>query len=84
MANDAPEISAMTPAIETPLSREQVVDRIIQINKTATTAFLSRFEDQSLREYLRHLSMVNVPRGAQSAWVRPGDTPAIVGRESQD
>lgn len=66
------------------LSREQIVDRIIQINRTATMAFLSRFSDASLRDYLRHLSVADVPRGAGSAWVRTGETPAIVGRESQD
>jgi hypothetical protein len=66
------------------LTREQVVNRIIHINPTATEAFLSRFSEDSLGRYLDHLIVATGPRGPQSRWLRPGDSPAIVARESDD
>ena len=66
------------------LSREQVVDRIIHINPTATAKFLSRFDEDSLERYLEHLAIASQPRGGHSRWLRPGDSPAIVARESDD
>jgi len=66
------------------LTREQVVDRIISINPTATTAFLDRFSEQKLEKYLDHLVAASGPRGGQSRWLRPGDAPAITVRDAQD
>lgn len=66
------------------LTREQVVDRIIHINPTATAAFLSRFNHESLGKYLDHLVVASGPRGPQSVWRRPGDSPAILARESDE
>jgi hypothetical protein len=63
------------------LTREQVVDRIITINPTATAQFLARFRDDSLEKYLDHLVIASGPRGGHSRWLRPGDSPAIIGRE---
>lgn len=66
------------------LSREHLIDGIIAINPTATVAFLSRFADTALRGYLDHLLSAQEPRGRSAAWVRPGDSPAIVVREPLD
>jgi hypothetical protein len=66
------------------LTREQVVDRIISINPTATAQFLERFTESSLGMYLDHLIVASGPRGGHSRWLRPGDSPAIMGRPSQD
>lgn len=66
------------------LTREQVVDRIIAINPTASTAFLERFRSESLEAYLKHLVVASGPRGSHSRWVRPAETPAITWREAQD
>jgi hypothetical protein len=66
------------------LTREQVVDRIITINPTATAAFLNRFKQESLSKYLEHLVSASTPRGRNARWERPGDTPAIMGREAGD
>ncbi|MEO1007413.1 MAG: hypothetical protein AAFX79_02495 [Planctomycetota bacterium] len=64
----------------TRLTREQVVDRIISINRSASPAFLERFEDVQLTRYLARLNLAggrpDVP------WVRAADTPAIVGRDA--
>ncbi len=69
---------------EARLTREQMVERILDLNKSATPTFLERFEDRPLRNYLDHLVAASSPRGAQSRWIRRGDTPAIVSRESED
>ncbi len=68
-----------------PLSRSQVMERIIAINPTATVNFLARFADRALRGYLDHLSLLQEPRGRSSPpWVRPADSPAIVVRVPND
>lgn len=66
------------------LTREQVVDRIITINPTATTSFLAGFSEASLGRYLDHLVATSCPRGRHARWLRPGDSPAIVARERRD
>lgn len=62
------------------LTREQVVERIITLNATATAEFLDRFGDEELMRYLEHLQAAQVPRGRGARWSRPGGTPAIVSR----
>lgn len=64
------------------LNREQVVQRIMALNTTATADFLSGFGDGALREYLEHLRVAQVPRGPGAAWSRPGAAPGIVSRTS--
>lgn len=64
----------------TGLTREQVVDRIITINPTATKDFLDAFESPHLGNYLDHLVSAQRPRGRDSRWSRPGDSPAIMVR----
>jgi hypothetical protein len=65
------------------LTREQVVDRIITINPTASTTFLSKFNEASLGRYLDHLLASSSPRGRNARWMRPGDSPAIMTREPE-
>jgi hypothetical protein len=60
------------------LSRAQLVERILHLNPTATTEFLSRFTEGALAHYLEHLSVVEDP---VAPWVRKGIAPAIVRRE---
>lgn len=66
------------------LSREQVIDRIVSINTSATAAFLERFETPALHHYLEHLDVARGPRGRASAWQRPGDSPAILTFPDED
>lgn len=63
------------------LTREQVVDRIVSINPTAKTEFLSCFEDCELTNYLDHLVATLAPRGRHARWERTAETPAILTRE---
>ena len=62
------------------LSREQVVDQIISINRSATAEYLQQFEQRSLDTYLDHLISSQQPRGQHARWDRPGDTPAMMSR----
>lgn len=77
----------VAPTVNVPrskLSREHLIDGIIAMNPTATVTFLSRFSDTDLRGYLDHLLSAQEPRGRSAAWVRPGDSPAILVREPLD
>lgn len=62
----------------TALNTEQLADRIISINPTATREFLGQFGQGPLRDYLDHLLSAQQPRGPESRWVRPSTTRAIV------
>jgi len=64
------------------LTREQVVTRIIEINPTATRQFLDQFGKEALGRYLNHLVSASEPRGREAVWERPGDSPAIMQRNS--
>jgi len=65
------------PVIAGPATRARLVEEIVRVNRSATRAFLDRFNDQALRIYLDHLQFASVPRGREARWVRPGDTRAI-------
>lgn len=66
------------PAIS--LRRWQIMERIMGINSTACEEYLAAFSDESLGRYLAHLESMGSPRGAR--WERPGDSPAIMVRET--
>ena len=63
------------------LSGEQVIDRILELNPTASPAFLGQFDAESLRSYLEHLLSARQPRGERSRWVRPAGSRAICSSE---
>lgn len=63
------------------LSKEQIIAAIQQINRSARTDWLSRFDAQALQRYLDHLEQTLEPRGAHSFWIRGDETPAIITRE---
>jgi len=65
-------------------SREQVIDWILTLNPSASRAFLERFEARPLAMYLDHLMAAQSPRGRTARWVRPDETPAIVGGSTRD
>ena len=59
------------------LTREQVVDRIMKRNITASPGFLDQFRDRDLQDYLRRLDIASEPRGRRASWARCGESPAI-------
>lgn len=63
------------------LRRWQLMERIMELNVTAREEYLEDFSDDSLARYLEHLESMGSPRGAR--WVRPGDSPAIMVRETE-
>lgn len=67
-----------------PLSKNQLTERIIAINPSATTDFLNSFGEKALKRYLEHLTATQEPRGRTAWWLRPGDSPAIVARSARD
>lgn len=66
------------------LTRDQLVERIQRVNPTATSGRLDGFDSSALRLYLSHLLAKREPRDRSNAWLRPGDTPAILTREPRD
>lgn len=60
-------------------SKNEIIDRIRQINRSADPQWLERFEDNALFDYLEHLQLLMEPRGRQSVWRRRNDAGAVVG-----
>ncbi len=44
------------------MTKRQLIDEIVSLNSTAQPAFLARFEDLDLNEYLQHLRNARTPR----------------------
>ena len=44
------------------MTKRQLIDQIITINRSAEPGFLARFDDEDLRDYLDHLLVVLEPR----------------------
>lgn len=82
MATDAPvltperlgDLLEPTPAA---LTREQIVDRILVLNPTASVDFLDSFTNEGLRAYFSRLQHAHRPRGRASVWIRPVGPRAI-------
>jgi len=65
------------------MSKTQLIEAIREQNRSASPDFLTRFDEAALNSYLDHLNYRHGPRGEQSVWVRPKDTPAIVTRANR-
>lgn len=52
------------------LTVPQLVEQILQINKTASAAYLHQFARTELCHYLEHLLNSQRPRGRDAVWVR--------------
>jgi hypothetical protein len=64
------------------MTKQQVIDRIRQYNRSAEREFLVWFDQGQLESYLLRLSRISGCRGPSSIWVREGDTPAVVASTS--
>ena len=78
------EAAEPTSRSYTRFTREQVVDRIMELNPSVRPEFLASFRDDLLRAYLSRLETIQEPRGRRSTWVRRTQTPAIVVRDRLD
>jgi len=44
------------------MTKRQLIDEIMGINRSAEPEFLARFSDEELNEYLEHLQVLRTPR----------------------
>jgi hypothetical protein len=44
------------------MTKRQIIDKIMGINRSAQPEFLARFSDEELSEYLEHLQVLSSPR----------------------
>ena len=76
------------------MTKRQLIDEIIAINRSAAPAFLAEFEDAQLSEYLGHLRLVGTPRltGDSQRYAKyfkncptiPADEPAETHQQNSD
>ncbi len=62
------------------LNKTQTIASIQEINRSVSRDWLDLFDVSALRQYLDHLQQTIQPRGGESVWIRPGETPAVVTR----
>ena len=62
------------------MTKQQTIELIRQRNHSASTEFLTRFDEHTLDTYLRRLSTVCDRRGKSSRWVRDTTSPAVTSR----
>jgi hypothetical protein len=44
------------------MSKREIIDRIMRLNRTAQPEFLAEFDEQDLQLYMEHLESVEEPR----------------------
>ena len=59
------------------VERSRLVSRILEMNPSASSAFLESFKLNDLSAYLNHLLSATQPRGRLARWIRPDNTPGI-------
>jgi hypothetical protein len=64
-----------------PMSKQQIIEQIRQMNRSAPENLLVQFDQDALENYLKRLSMAQAGRGRASRWVRNTSSPAVVTRE---
>jgi len=72
-ADDARTDAVLEPTAAA-LNREQLIDRILVLNPTASPGFLDAFDEDGLRVYLSRLHHAFTPRGREAVWRRPEDS----------
>ena len=61
-------------------TKAQLIESILQINPSASHAWLDGFDRGALLRYLDHLQFALEPRGRDSFWIRDSETSAMVTR----
>jgi hypothetical protein len=62
------------------MSKQQLIEQIRQMNRSATENLLVQFDQAALENYLKRLSLAATGRGRSSRWVRNTASPAVVTR----
>ncbi|MAY73941.1 MAG: hypothetical protein CMJ31_04305 [Phycisphaerae bacterium] len=73
-AGEATVVGAATANI----SREDMIERLLELNPSVTLEFLEQFPDERLEHYLARLTTARRPRGPEAIWVRRPESSAIV------
>jgi hypothetical protein len=81
---DSSDVSQRWDAEHEPLSHDQLIAGILEINTSVSVDFLNTFSGRELRRYLEHLQMEDGPRGRHTRWFREPLVPAIATREALD
>jgi len=63
------------------LTREQTIERILELNPSASAQFLAQFSDERLMMYLERLGYGAAPRGREARWVHRFETGAVITHE---
>ncbi|HEX8877809.1 MAG TPA: hypothetical protein VF777_13750 [Phycisphaerales bacterium] len=66
------------------LTVPQLVEQILQINKSASAAYLHQFSRTELCHYLEHLLNSQRPRGRDAVWVRRENSAGILAADPLD
>ena len=66
------------------VARRQLIEEILEVNRTVAPAFLEGFSERRLRAYRDHLVWAQEPREKASPWGDPDGTPAIGYVDSED
>lgn len=62
------------------MSKQQMIEQICERNRSASSEFLVKFDEEALSTYLRRLTTLQDHRGRSSVWVRKGVASASVMR----
>lgn len=62
------------------MSKQQTIELIRQRNRSASSEFLVKFDEEALQNYLRRLTTLQGHRGRATVWTREGTAPASVMR----
>lgn len=63
------------------MSKQQMIDLIQQRNRSASSEFLVKFDEEALQNYLSRLTTLQDHRGRATVWVRKGISPACITRK---
>jgi hypothetical protein len=64
------------------MTKRELIDQIIGLNATASPAFLARFKQQDLEEYMEHLKWVANPAAGPAARPAAQDLPTVAVRQT--
>jgi hypothetical protein len=62
--------------------RARLLREILELNPSTTPAYLAKFSDEQLGDYLEHLIHANQPRDGAGAWTARQPNPPVACRES--
>lgn len=62
--------------------RARLLREILELNPSTTPAYLAKFSDEQLGDYLQHLMHAHQPREAAVAWTARQPNPPVACRES--